>query len=387
VTFLVIIFLGGIGTLTGAILGAAVVIIVPEKISGSPDLHLVLYGAVLVIVMIAAPRGMLGLISAAGRTKYLLPRLSRFKAMLAARGPSRQAHVRRTVDGVACASEPQPSLLYRQEALSRSADPVSVLEARGVSKSYDGVRALHDASLTARRGELLGLIGPNGSGKTTFLNCLGGQVRIDAGEIRLDGRRIDQDPAGARARSGVFRTFQQGALCTSLTCLENVMLGGHRLGRVGFGRALVSVRARHREETTFVREAAALLEYLEIPHEFWDRLPDELPYGLRRLVEIGVMLMGAPEFLLLDEPAAGLVDEEITRLDDALRELLRRDMGIVLVEHHLQLVMNLAENVVVLDGGDVIAAGSPTEVVASPDVKSAYLGEGWATGAAREVRR
>lgn len=374
VTFLVIVFLGGIGTLTGAILGAAVVIVVPEKVSGSPDLQLVLYGVVLVVVMVLAPRGMFGAFAALGRLKPLTSWRARITTAFAVPAPAARAP----------ATDPAPDDTTSagragRPVLRRRAERVDELRASGVSKSFQGVHALRDASLSVRRGELLGLIGPNGSGKTTFLNCLGGQVKIDAGEILLGGSRVDNQTPALRARRGLFRTFQQGALCAGLSCFDNVMLGGHLLGRVGFGRALLSVHMRHREETALAGEAATLLEHLSVPREYWSRRPGELPYGLRRLVEIGVTLMGEPQFLLLDEPAAGLVDEEISRLDDVLRELLRRGMGIVLVEHHLQLVMNLAERVVVLDGGSMIATGGPAEVVASSAVKRAYLGEGWAS--------
>ena len=373
VSFLAIIFLGGVGTLTGAVPGAAILIVVPQVISASPNVTLVLYGLVLVIVMVLAPSGIVGGITT------LVRRARSFGNV--ARGSEPEAAVADVVEP----GERRLPLALRAKPVAKGREGAragnGVLVASGVSKTYMGLRALQDVSVSVRAGELVGLIGPNGSGKTTFLNCIGGQVAADCGRIEIDGYRLDGRPPVTRAEHRVLRTFQHGALCRSLTCVENVMLGGHMDARTRFATALFSVRRRTAEERRLRTEAEDMLDYIGVPSVDFDRLPSELPYGLTRLVEIGAVLMAKPRVVLLDEPAAGLVEEEVGRLGQVMRDMLDQGVGILLVEHHVQLVLDLAKTVVVLDGGETIAEGTPSSVVSHPAVREAYLGHAWSEAA------
>jgi branched-chain amino acid transport system ATP-binding protein len=249
-----------------------------------------------------------------------------------------------------------------------------VLEVSEVTVRFGGLVALDDASLHVEPGTVCGLIGPNGAGKTTLFNCVSRLVTPVAGSIRWDGHELLGRRPHQIADLGIARTFQNLALVPSLTLRENVMLGAHRTARSGFAEAalrLPRVRREEREMRVTADEALARLGL--------ERLADHpaaaLPYGTLKRLEIARALAQQPRLLMLDEPAAGLSHGEVDELAETLRAL-REDLGltVLLVEHHMGLVMRVSEQVVVLDFGQVIAAGTPDEVRNDERVVEAYLG-------------
>ncbi|TML63850.1 MAG: ABC transporter ATP-binding protein [Actinobacteria bacterium] len=235
----------------------------------------------------------------------------------------------------------------------------AVLEAVDVSKRFGGVHALRNVSLRLREGDVVGLIGPNGSGKTTFLNCLSGVFPPSTGRIALDGRPIPRR-GHAVARRGVVRTFQNIRLFGWLTALQNV-----EVGALGAGRARRGSSRRHALQT---------LAQLGIDR-LADRYAGTLSYGDQRRLEIARALAAAPRFLLLDEPAAGMNEGESAELGAAVQAIRReRGCGVLVVEHDLRLIMRICDHVVVLNEGEVIASGSPGDVRTDPAVVAAYIG-------------
>ena len=235
----------------------------------------------------------------------------------------------------------------------------AVLEAVDVSKRFGGVHALRNVSLRLREGDVVGLIGPNGSGKTTFLNCLSGVFPPSTGRIALDGRPIPRR-GHAVARRGIVRTFQNIRLFGWLTAIQNVEVGALGAGRVRRGRS-----GRHALETL----AQLGMERLA------DRYAGTLSYGDQRRLEIARALAAHPRFLLLDEPAAGMNEGESTELGAAVQAIRKeRGCGVLVVEHDLHLIMRICDHVVVLNEGEVIASGSPGDVRADPAVVAAYIG-------------
>ncbi len=235
----------------------------------------------------------------------------------------------------------------------------STLEIRNLCKSFAGLKAVDDVSFTLETGEILGLIGPNGSGKTTLINVVTGLLRATSGSVIVDGVVTSDKPPHRVARAGLARTFQTIRLFKDLTVLENVEV------------AAVSMGNSRRKAVPIATE---LLVEMGI-EEFSDRLASEIPFGHQRKLEIARALAMRPKFLLLDEPAAGLNEDE----SDLLLELLRsipaeKGVGVLIVEHDMRLMMNLCGTLHVLNYGRTIAQGTPEEVRSNPEVVSAYLG-------------
>jgi branched-chain amino acid transport system ATP-binding protein len=251
---------------------------------------------------------------------------------------------------------------------------LSILTVEDLRLSFAGVRALDGVSLSVDRGSLLAIIGPNGAGKTSLFNCISSVYRPHAGRIHFDGRDLTRMPAHDAARLGIARTFQNLALFENLTVLDNLLVGRHHLHRTHFWQELLFTPAARREEVEARARVEAIIDLLDL--ERHRRTPVMvLPYGVRKRVELGRALAMEPRLLLLDEPAAGLnaeATEEMARYLLDLREEL--DLTIILIEHQLSLVMDLADRVAVLDFGRKIADASPEEVRRDPRVVAAYLG-------------
>lgn len=255
----------------------------------------------------------------------------------------------------------------------------SILEVRDVSVRFGGLTALDAVSLTVAPGEVAGVIGPNGAGKTTLLNVLCGFIRPDEGQVLIDGRHHKRLRPQRLTGLGVARTLQGVGLFDRLSAIENVMVGANCRARAGFWSALLGLPRSGREERRLRQEAAQALDRVGAGTAA-DALPGELPYGMRKRVALARALAARPRLLLLDEPASGLAEGELSSLGELIRELAA-EMSLVIVEHHMDLMMSVCDSLVVLDFGKVISQGSPQQIQADPAVTAAYLGASGASGA------
>jgi branched-chain amino acid transport system ATP-binding protein len=250
-----------------------------------------------------------------------------------------------------------------------------ILRVTEVRLAFAGVRAIDGVSFTVDRDELFAIIGPNGAGKTSIFNVLSGVYRPQAGQVEFGGQPLLGRRPHRIAQLGLARTFQNVELFTNLTVLENLMLGRHHQLRYGSLSALVWLGRARRAEVANRAAVEEIIDFLEL--EQWRRLRvGLLPFGVQKRVELGRALAAEPKLLLLDEPVAGMNVEET---EDMARYILdiREELGIpiVLVEHDMGVVMDLADRVLVMDFGRPIATGKPSEIQHHPDVLRAYLGE------------
>ncbi len=341
ILFVLVVMLGGAGSVAGPLIGAVVVGLLPELLSNLEDLRLLFFGGMLLLVLWLAPDGVAGLVRRLRRRWWTT------------------------------APVPTPPAGPLDGALPlRSCPPLRVA---GLTMQFGGVRAVADLHFQADPGAVTSLIGPNGAGKTTALNMLSGFYRPTDGGFSLGGRALQGAPARLIARAGIARTYQTSQLFGSLSVQDNVVLAMHR-GRLG--NLLGATRLTAPALRARARQLLGFCGYHGPP----DTLAADLPHVDRRLVEIARALAADPQALLLDEPAAGLSHAEKSQLGTLLRRVADAGVTVLLVEHDMALVMRISDAVVVLDAGVRIAQGTPAAVQADPLVQAAYLGESVAQG-------
>jgi branched-chain amino acid transport system permease protein len=337
VFFLLAVLFGGAGTLLGPVIGAAVLTLLPELLHDLEKYRLIVYGGFILVTLYFLPNGVMGLFSRRGRT-FL---------------------------GDAAISATSGSELPRTDGAE--------LKLRSVAKRFGGLRALHELNLHVERGSIHALIGPNGAGKTTVINLVTGFYRADAGAILIDDRSAPVASMHHAAREGVVRTFQTIKLFGDLTVLEHVLVGCACHAHSSVIGSIFATASARRAHSKNLASARALIHFVGL--SAYENTPaNALAYGHRRLLEIARALAARPRLILLDEPAAGLVAEEIRRLATLIRRLKESGMTVLLIEHHIELVSSVADRATVLDHGVVIADGAPAAIQRDERVIAAYLG-------------
>jgi branched-chain amino acid transport system permease protein len=346
-TILTASIVAGTRSIWGAPVAAAILVVGPERLGAFDKYSVLAYGLVLIVAGLGLSSGLGGLARGIGR------RLGHSSAAGAA--------------VPAAFSDAAPESLATLSIAGES------LHVSGASKRFGGVRALRDAGLDARPGAITAIIGANGAGKTTLLNAVSGIVPVDSGDVLLGDRSISRLPAGKIARAGVSRTFQTPQIPESLTVLDVAASGRLRQNWVPAAAIAFRTPRYRRVRRDDVAAAGAALRFVGL--DGYERLPAQaLPLGQRRILEVARCLAAEPSVILLDEPAAGLDGDALDRLRAVL--LRMRDAGatVVLIEHNVTFVMDIADHVVVMDVGEVIAAGSPEVVRRDERVIASYLG-------------
>ncbi|GAA3525522.1 branched-chain amino acid ABC transporter ATP-binding protein/permease [Aeromicrobium panaciterrae] len=330
IILLAMVVLGGAGSMYGPVLGAALLVVLPQELAAYPHVNSFIYGGVLIAVVLLRPAGI----------------VSRTAAPV--------------VDAIAGAG------VVTSDEVARPQMPRGTgLEVRGVSRAFGGIKALDEVSLTVKPGEVLALIGPNGSGKTTLINVVTGMYPADSGTILLDGQDITRVKARRLAESGIARTFQTPKTFPAMSVAEHLALA----------KQLQS--AEHRDTVNFdpwVRKLLALGGIDADDPRMMSRETRQLGHGQLRFLEIAMAIRHSPRLLMLDEPAAGLSQVEMQGLEDVTRELADLGIAVIIVEHHLDLVTRLADRVTVLELGKVLWEGRPQDLLEAEAVKIAYLG-------------
>jgi len=346
IEYLFMAVVGGAGSVWGAVVGATVITVakqvlrdvLPTLLGRAGNFEIVVFGILMIFVLQWARDGLWPWIA------HLLP----------ARRPP--------------APPPADPLPQRHKA---HADGQALLEVEAARKHFGGLVAVNDLTFAIRQGEILGLIGPNGAGKSTMFNLISGALRLTDGTIRFAGERISGLAPFRIAERGIGRTFQHVKLVPQMTVLDNVCLGAYLRGRAGVARA--ALRLDRREEAATRAAAAEQIARVGLVEHMYDAA-GSLPLGQQRIVEIARALVSDPALLLLDEPAAGLRFLEKQRLGDLLRSLRADGITILLVEHDMEFVMGLTDRLVVMEFGQKLAEGVPTEIQRNPAVREAYLG-------------
>jgi len=342
VLFFIAILIGGRGSILGPLLGTVLLTVLPELAAPLVAWSTFLYAVLLLVIVLAIPGGIAEILDFKNRRP-----LASGRAII-----------------------PRPDLIKQLFNPARSANTLKV---EHLAMSFGGVKAIDDLDLEIRPGQVHGLIGPNGSGKTTILNVISGYYAQQHGAVRLNGAALPALARHQRARLKIARTFQTPRIVGSASVLQNVMIGGTIDGEGTFLESLLSL-PRHRRDEAMLR-ATAMLALATVGLDGLAMVrADRLQHSELRFTEIARALMLRPAFLLLDEPAAGLTAEEIERLGALLLAIAQAGTGVLVVEHHPDLIFDICHHVTVLNLGRLLAAGTPAEIRSHREVVNAYLG-------------
>lgn len=253
-------------------------------------------------------------------------------------------------------------------------DVANVLQIHNLTKTFGGLKAVDNFSMNMQDDKIHALIGPNGSGKTTTINMISGVLKADSGEILYNGQNILGMSTNEIAQLGVVRTFQNIKLFQSLSVIENAMVGGHAFTNVGMFQSVFNPKQRILEERMLKQQAEEVLEYVGMSG-LANEAVNNLPYGKLKMLELARAMMASPKVLLLDEPAAGLNPTERKELVELLEKIHDSGIMLFLVEHNMDVVMNLCHSISVLSFGVKIAEGNPRSIQENPEVIRAYLGQ------------
>jgi branched-chain amino acid transport system permease protein len=342
VLFFIAILIGGRGSILGPMLGTIILTILPEFAAPLAAWSTFLYAVLLLVIVLVMPGGIAALLDFRNRrplasNRAIVPRAAALAGIMRGRAGG-------------------PTLMLR-----------------GIALSFGNVRAIDGLDLDVAPGLIHGLIGPNGSGKTTTLNVISGYYAAKGGTMTLGEEALPPGQPVKRATRGIARTFQTPRVIGEASVLENIMIGGSAEGKASFIEALLALPRNRRDERHLAAKARALLAAVGL-EALAEVRADRLQHSELRFIEIARALMLDPDFLLLDEPAAGLSNDEIARLAELIKAISARGVGVLLVEHHADLIFEICDFVTVLNLGRTLAAGTPAEIRIHKEVVSAYLG-------------
>ncbi len=355
----IIVVIGGLGSRVGVALAGVFYALIPEVLRALQGWELIVGAVALIDVMARHPGGFAG-------------------AVRKAREKRGEKRARGQLEVIEEAAMPKLPRMPRPAGLPERPDilPGSpLLEVEGVSVSFRGLKAVDEASLTVRSGQIVGLIGPNGAGKTTLFNAISGFVKPEGGNVRFLGRELMDLPPHARARAGIGRTFQQIGLTKDLSVKENLLLAQHVVADYPIVKALACTPKTFDTEASLNDRARQAISALGFD-DYADTPVKNLSHGQQRLIELGCVLVTAPELLLLDEPSAGMSPGAVENLGERLRDI-RDELGrtVLLIEHHIPLVLDVCDYIYVLNFGKVLAHGTTEDIARKPEVIGAYFGE------------
>lgn len=348
VEILVMSIVGGLGSLTGQVLGAVVFTYLPQRLQAFSDYQFMAYGLILVFVFTLLPNGLAGLLKT--RTRY-----SKFDQL----------------SGIE--SVPAKAALTQRQG-GKTGDRAPLIRVEQVTMEFSGLRALAGVSLELSPSSITALVGPNGSGKSTLVNVISGLYKPTSGHIWFKGEDIAGVPSHAIARAGITRTFQDPRNVPSFTVRENILMGANRLYAHGALAAAFNTPRAKAEEWAMLQRVDGLMAAAGLTQNAEDII-GELPYGIQRLAEVARALASDPELLLLDEPAAGLSEHEAEKLVRLIRMAADHGVAVLVIDHHMDFLAGLVKDVLVFEAGEEIYRGDMDGMRSNPAVIEAYLGK------------